>query len=90
MFQQLFSNQGAITQQPYPRPIGDGTFQNIYMNTSEVNLQTRTKGYGMPDFLQGEDIPTTSSGPFNIPHPNNDHIPWIPKALLRLSTHNAL
>ena len=41
----------------------------------KINLRTRSKGYGMHESLQGEYVPTTSSGPLYIPHQNNDQIP---------------
>ena len=42
VLQQPFSNQEVVTQQQYPHPLGDRTFQNIYMNI-EFNLQIQAK-----------------------------------------------
>ena len=49
VLQQLFSNQGVVSHQQYPLHIGDGTYQNIYMIVTDINLQTNNKFYRMLD-----------------------------------------
>nr|QHR92716.1 hypothetical protein Q903MT_gene6764 [Picea sitchensis] len=63
----------STSQPPNPNPTGYPSLQHIYMNSTEVNLQTCNQQYGMPPEIapsEANDQPPATSGHLQILQPN--------------------
>ena len=80
VLKQPLAYQGVVTQYSDPHPLGNGSFQNIFMNSTSFSLQTCAKGYTSvdpPPTLEDTFVPLGS--PLQILCPSAKKIPRIPK-----------
>ena len=74
-----------------PNPPGDLSFQNIFMNSVDVNLQTRWHQYGMQPKLappDKENEPLPANDTLLISRPKVYPNPKVPKLRLCRTAHN--
>lgn len=82
-----FPKQGVVAHQqeaPTSSQTSGPILQNVYMNSSMVNLQTHNQAYGMLETTPTEhaDTLTSTNGPLQILFPIDDPIPHMPKVPL--------